>query len=154
MKIRRIRVEDTEQLASLLKEVGWFELFNHQSLAAVIELVKSQLERCLRDDSHSMLVAESTDGEIAGYVSLHWLPYLFLPGPEGFVSELFVRPAARGQGVGRQLLDRVEAEARARGCSRLSLINFRHRESYQRGFYAKMGWQERSDAANFTYPIR
>jgi GNAT superfamily N-acetyltransferase len=154
MNIRKVRVEDGEQLAALLKEVGWFELFNRQSLAAVIELVKPQLERCLADGSHSMFVAEAADGEIVGYVSAHWLPYLFLPGPEGFVSELFVRPAARGQGAGRQLLEKIEAEARTRGCSRLSLINFRHRESYERGFYVKVGWQERRDAANFTYPIR
>jgi GNAT superfamily N-acetyltransferase len=122
-------------------------------LQATTEHVKSQLERCLIDDSHSIFVAESPQREVIGYVSAHWLPYLFLPGSEGFISELFVRPAARGQGVGRQLLQKVEVEARTRGCSRLSLINFRNRESYERRFYSKIGWKERPDAANFTYSI-
>ena len=36
-----------------------------------------------------------------------------------------------------------------RDCSRLSLLNNRQRESYQRGFYAKNGWEERSDLVNF-----
>jgi GNAT superfamily N-acetyltransferase len=153
MRIRRPGAEDAKALASLLHEIGWFELLRSQTLQATTEHVNSQLERCLVDDSHSIFVAESAQGEVIGYISAHWLPYLFLPGPEGFISELFVRPVARGQGVGRQLLERIEVEARTRGCSRLSLINFRNRESYERGFYSKMGWKERRDAANFTYQI-
>jgi len=76
-----------------------------------------------------------------------------MAGPEGYVSELFVRDDARGQGVGRQLLRIIEVEARGRGCQRLSLINLRNRESYQRQFYLKAGWHERSEAANFVYAI-
>jgi GNAT superfamily N-acetyltransferase len=81
---------------------------------------------------------------------VHWLPYLFFSGPEGFVSELFVGGPSRGQGVGRQLLEAVKVEATERGCVRLQLINFRDRESYQRGFYQKCGWEERGTAANFV----
>ena len=33
------------------------------------------------------------------------------------------------------------------------LINLRKRESYQRQFYAKQGWDERVDAANFILPL-
>jgi hypothetical protein len=43
------------------------------------------------------------------------------------------------------------AEARQRGCFRLSLINMRRRESYQRRYYEKAGWEERPEAANFVY---
>jgi GNAT superfamily N-acetyltransferase len=84
---------------------------------------------------------------------VHWIPYLFMSGPEGYVSELFVRNGERGQGVGTQLLQVVRAEARSRGCSRLALTNLRHRESYQRQFYTKAGWSERNDAAQFVYPM-
>lgn len=153
MQIRKVRVEDAQPLAVLLQEIGWFELLKNETLAAASRRVKSQLEHCLADNSHSIFVAETADGAMAGYVSVHWLPYLFLPGSEGFVSELFVRDAARGQGIGRCLLQTVETEAQARGCSRLSLINFRNRESYQRRFYVKLGWEERIDAANFIYRI-
>jgi GNAT superfamily N-acetyltransferase len=111
------------------------------------------LRECLSDSSHSVYVAERPGGEIAGYAAVHWLPYLFMSGPEGYVSELFARDDARGQGLGRRLLDIIVAEAGARGCSRLSLINLRSRESYQRQFYTKAGWLERSEAANFVYPI-
>jgi GNAT superfamily N-acetyltransferase len=74
-------------------------------------------------------------------------------GPEGYISELFVRAGARGRGIGGQLLKIVEREAKERDSQRLSLINLRGRESYQRQFYVKAGWQERSEAANFILPI-
>jgi hypothetical protein len=48
------------------------------------------------------------------------------------------------------LLEAVKGEAATRNCSRLSLLNMRDRESYQRAYYTKDGWQERSDAANFV----
>ena len=153
MQIRKIHPQDAQSLAVLLKEIGSFELLKNEPLEAAGRRVKSHIEQCLADNSHTLLVAETSDGVIVGYVSVHWLPYLFLPAPEGYVSELFVHDSARGQGLGRRLLQTIEAEAQARGCSRLSLINFRHRESYKRRFYVKAGWEERPDAANFIYKL-
>ncbi|HEX9788357.1 MAG TPA: GNAT family N-acetyltransferase [Candidatus Binatia bacterium] len=153
MRFRKVAIEDAQQLASLLKEIGWFETFTSGAVEESCARVRSQLARCLADDSHSVYVAEADDAKIAGYVAVHWIPYLFMSGTEGYVSELFVREAARGQSVGRELLERVQLEARQRGCVRLSLINLRNRESYQRQFYVKAGWTERADAANFVYPM-
>ena len=151
--IRKATVGDARELALLLRGIGWFDAFNGGELNALTEQVRARLEQCLVDDSHLVLVAENTDGKIAAYGSVHWLPYLFMPGPEGYVSELFVSAAARGRGIGRELLGAVEKEARVRGCQRLSLTNLRNRESYQRQFYSKAGWRERSEAANFIYPL-
>ena len=151
--IRKAAADDAHQLALLLGGIGWFEAFETATLDASIARVSARLRQCLADASHSVYVAEGPGGEIAGYGSVHWLPYLFMAGPEGYVSELFVRESARGQGVGGQLLEAIEAEARARGCTRLSLITLRHRESYRRQFYVKAGWQERGTAANFIYAL-
>jgi GNAT superfamily N-acetyltransferase len=79
--------------------------------------------------------------------------YLILRGPEGYVSELFVHEKARGLGVGGQLLDAIQQEARARGCFRVSLLNRNTRESYRRGFYAKRGYEEREDMVNFVMTL-
>jgi len=111
------------------------------------------MEQVCADNSHTLYVAEDKEGSLLGYTNVHWLPYLFLAGPEGYVSELFIAQAARGQAVGSRLLQAVKEEARSRGCSRLSLLNMRDRESYQRGFYAKDGWEERPDAANFVFEL-
>ena len=153
MRLRKATIEDAEALASLLTEIGWFEVFKNESLEESTQRVRAELELCLVDDSHLVCVAQSEEGKIIGYVSVHWLPYLFMHGPEAYVSELFVRDSARGRGVGRRLLQAVETEARSRGCTRMALTNLRRRESYKRQFYVKAGWTERSDAANFIYQI-
>jgi GNAT superfamily N-acetyltransferase len=153
IQIRKLTGQDAPQIAELLKEIGWFEIFKAEPVAAASKRVRFHIEQCHADDSHSAFVAQSPDGKIVGYGSVHWLPYLFLQGPEGYVSELFVRESARGQGIGRELLKTIETEAKTRGCVRLSLINLRNRESYMRQFYVKAGWEERSDAANFIYRI-
>ncbi|HSE88021.1 MAG TPA: GNAT family N-acetyltransferase [Candidatus Binatia bacterium] len=153
IQIRQVSAQDAPQLAELLREIGWFKSFKSEPLEVAIQRVRLHIEQCLADNSHSIFVAEARDGAIVGYGSVHWLPYLFLQGPEGLVSELFVRESARGQGVGRELLRNIETTARARGCARLSLINLRNRESYMRQFYVKAGWEERREAANFIYPI-
>lgn len=149
--IREATLEDAAQLTDLLREVGWRPDIQTMPLAQLTERVTRQLVRCLDNESHTIYVAIEAAGTIAGYVTVHWLPYLMYPGPEGFISELFLREAARGQGMGAKMLETVKQAAKDRGGYRLQLINHRQRESYQRGFYAKQGWEERLDAADFVF---
>jgi len=153
IQIRAAQPDDAAGIADLIVRLGTFQHhFEGLSTVAIQQRVGKHLSFCLADDSHMVFVAV-TD-RIVGYAAVHWLPYLFMPGPEGFVSELFIEDTARGQGIGTELLESVKQEAQARGCTRLSLINLRDRESYQRGFYAKLGWQERPDAANFILRLK
>ena len=151
LKIRQVELEDAPPLAELLRSIDLYP--PTESVAETVRRVFAQLKLCLADASHTIYVAETDEGDIAGYIAAHWLPYLILPGPEGFVSELFIEKSRRGQGTGSQLLAAILAEAQARGCARLQLINFKDRDSYLRGFYAKAGWEERADAANFVFTL-
>jgi GNAT superfamily N-acetyltransferase len=147
-RIRTAGPADAAAIAGLLRRVGWFSHFEEESPDEVERRVARHLELALGDNSHSLYVAEM-DGRLAGYGAVHWQPTLFLPGPEAYVSELFVDPDDRGQGVGHALLDVIAAEAHGRGCSRLVLFNGRDRESYRRGFYTKAGWEEHPELALF-----
>ena len=151
--IRKAQLDDAPTLADLLRGLDWFERIRLEPPEKTTASVTRHLEQCLLDGSHSIYVAEDQAGELVGYVAVHWLPYLFLPGLEGFISELFVRETARGASVGSRLLRAVTLEARERGCYRLSLLNGRHRESYHRKFYEKQGWEERPTMVNFVYYI-
>jgi GNAT superfamily N-acetyltransferase len=150
---RRAVPEDAERLLDLVRDIGWFPAINDTPRPLALERTRRHLALALADDSHSIHVAQGDDGRLLGYVMAHWLPYLILAGPEGYVSELFLREDMRGQGIGRRLLALVKDEARRRGCSRLSLINMSGRESYLRRFYAQDGWEERSDARNFVFRL-
>jgi GNAT superfamily N-acetyltransferase len=151
--IRTANLQDAGALAEIVRDLGFFEHLAAEPFEATRERVERHLTLCFADDSHSVYVAEDAQGELVGYTAVHWLPYLFLAGPEGYVSELFIKSELRGQGLGGRLLEVVKAEAQARGCARLILLNNRQRESYQRAFYAKNGWQERAHLASFVYPL-
>lgn len=150
-QIREAVLSDAKRIAVILRAMDWFPHMNTEPLETATGQVRRQLALCLADDSHSIYVAEDATGELAGYIAIHWLPYLIHPGPEGYVSELFVREARRGQGLGAKLLNAAVEEGGRRGCFRLALLNNRRRESYRRGFYKKQGWQERPDLVNFIY---
>ena len=148
--IRRMTEADAAAVAHILRSLGWFEFLKDESFEESEARITRSIAQNLRDRSHSLFVAEEQDRGIVGYVAVHWLPYLLLKAPEGYVSELFVAESTRGKGLGAALLQKVRDEAQERGCSRLTLINVRTRESYQRQFYKKQGWTERPDDARFV----
>jgi len=68
-----------------------------------------------------------TTGGLLGRTWLDWL----------YIELLYVPDGLRGTGVGRDVMLRAEAEARARGCIGIWLNTF----SFQaRGFYEKLGF--------------
>jgi GNAT superfamily N-acetyltransferase len=123
--IRKAEASDAPGLAHLLHSLGLFAHINIEESQVTHDRVLKHLDLVCADDSHLVLVAHTPEGEIAGYGAVHWLPYLIFSGPEGYVSELFIREAYRGQGIGGRLLEAIKTAARARGCSRLMLLNMR-----------------------------
>lgn len=99
------------------------------------------------------IIVASTGGEVVAYAAVHWVPFPMLGGREGYVSDLIVRADQRGQGLGNRLMDAVEARAREMGCARLMLNNRVAAESFERGFFVKAGFRQRTDFANFVKPL-
>jgi GNAT superfamily N-acetyltransferase len=147
-------MSDAGAIAELLRALGWFPHLKSEPFETTRQRIASRLSLCHLNDSHSAYVAEESVGGVMGYATVHWMPTLFLSGPEGYVSELFVEERARGQGAGTKLVQAVQEEAKERECSRLVVLNQRRRESYKRGFYRKCGWEERLDAANFIWRLK
>jgi len=150
--IRQATLSDATALSALVKNLGMFSWMDEEDPQLLRERLTTHLARCLADDSHSVFVAQQ-DEQIIGYGLVHWLPYLILRGPEGYISELFVGDESRGAGVGALLLDEMRREAIHRGCFRLSLLNRNSRPSYLRNFYPKNGFVERPDMVNFILPL-
>jgi GNAT superfamily N-acetyltransferase len=156
IQIRKAIPGDAAALADILRNMGagWFDQIKQEPVESTRQRINSQLSLSGADSMNSVYVAENDNHTLVGYVSVHWFPCFFLNGLEGYISELFIQEAFRGQGAGALLLDTVIAEGKKRDCSRLMLINRRSRESYQRGFYHKHGWEERAEMANFVYHLK
>jgi GNAT superfamily N-acetyltransferase len=89
--------------------------------AAVGPTGRRQVAIVVRDD------ADTVTGGLWGKIGYRWL----------FVEFLAVSPALKGQGIGRDLMQRAEALAREAGCIGIWLDTF----SFQaRGFYEKLGF--------------
>jgi ribosomal protein S18 acetylase RimI-like enzyme len=67
-----------------------------------------------------------------------------LPGGAGEIKRMYVAPAARGLGVGRELLRRLEDEARALGCA-TARLDTGPRMSAALGLYRAAGYREIAD---------
>ena len=149
--IRTAHLDDAPALAEFLLSQELFKSLETLTPQALTQELERKIGAAV-PSSHTLLIA-ADETDIIGYAAVHWLPALFQPGPDGYLSELFVSAARRGRGVGSRLLRAVELEARYRGCPRLTLVSLKNRESYRRGFYAAHGFTEQPEAARFVKPL-
>jgi GNAT superfamily N-acetyltransferase len=148
--IEKASVDDITEIVDILVEYRGEGKSTEEQHAMAVEATL-QIHACLADESnHSVYVARGEKDDVQGYLSVHWIPFPAFPGLEGYVSDLIVASKARGQGLGRELILAVEEEANAKGAERLMLNNRKCAESYDRQFYAKLGFTERIDFANFV----
>src|SRR6478735_7554482 len=97
--IRLARAEDAAGIAATLRDLGWFAHIEDEPVEATEKRVAEQLALCAANEDHTVLVAEDENGQIVGYLAAHWFPNL-MKGGDGYISELFIREAARGKGLG------------------------------------------------------
>jgi GNAT superfamily N-acetyltransferase len=89
-----------------------------------------------------VLVAER-DGAVAGYVfaDVEGISWKDLRGPCGFVHDVYVEESARGEGIGRDLLQGAIDWIRSRGRTQIVLWSKFGNESAQR-LFASMGFRD------------
>lgn len=139
MRIRPARLGDAKALLALMAP------FNRsEGIAWRPARVSVALRRLLREPRLGVvLVAEERSSDtILGYVVATYSYDLEFAGPDAFVTELFVRPDARGRGTGRRLLEAVERRVRSRGAAALHLLvrpeNRGARRLYERSGFARV----------------
>jgi GNAT superfamily N-acetyltransferase len=85
-----------------------------------LAVMRPRFDALLADADVTPFMAE-IGTQAVGIGVLHFRRRLNFTTFEGWISELFVAPAARGQGIGRALLEALVAEWRLRGGHRLQL---------------------------------
>jgi DNA-binding MarR family transcriptional regulator/GNAT superfamily N-acetyltransferase len=128
-----------------LGELGWMihrqgVLYNQQygwngEFEALIAGIYSEYERSPSDPPRNLWVA-GWNGEVAG--SIFCMPSEGLPG-SAQLRMLYVEPVARGQGIGRRLVEQCVAFARDAGYERMRLWTHSIQEGARR-IYAAAGF--------------
>lgn len=115
MSLRRATPADLEALLPLVAE-----FHAHEGLDTTPEGRRAAMGRLLREPQRGRVVLLERPG-LAGY-GVAVLGYsIEFGGIDAFVDELYVRPGHRGKGLGTQLLERLEAEAREAGAAAVHL---------------------------------
>lgn len=124
MEIRPFNAADTEAVVGLWKECNLVVPWNDPY---------KDILRKLKVDAHMFLVGESAGGIVATVMGGY-------EGHRGWINYLAVSPRHRGEGLGRRLIERLEALFEAKGCPK---INLQVRESNREiiAFYEAMGYR-------------
>jgi len=113
--IRPAQPDDVPGIHALLLELADYERLSH-----AVRATEDSLHEALfgARPAAEAIVAE-VDGRMIGYAIYFTTYSTFVGRPGIYLEDLFVQPASRGQGIGKQLLARVAAVAIERKCGRL-----------------------------------
>jgi len=113
--IRPLAAADRAQWDMLWQ--GYLRFYESEVPAAVTDLTWT---RILDPEAPILgLCAAQPDGNLLGIVHYLFHPVTWAAGPRCYLEDLFTAPEARGQGVGRALIEAVYAAADARGADQV-----------------------------------
>ncbi|MEI5099893.1 GNAT family N-acetyltransferase [Streptomyces sp. PmtG] len=103
------------------------------------------------DPRNEVLVLDDGRGAVLGSLQATYVPGLGKHGAErALIEAVRVRADRRGGGLGRILMERAVARARARGCALVQLTSDKRRADAHR-FYASLGFTPSHDG--FKLPL-
>jgi GNAT superfamily N-acetyltransferase len=126
--------EDVPVIVSLIRELAVYEKLEHLATATP-ERLEAQL---FGDDSVIECLVGEQDGEPVGFALFFHNFSTFLCKKGLYLEDLFVRPTARGTGMGKLLLRRLAQIAVERDCGRFEWSVLDWNVDAQ-AFYARMG---------------
>jgi ribosomal protein S18 acetylase RimI-like enzyme len=134
IEIRQATQVDIPTLVGLLQQLFSIEQDFHPDP----EKQRRGLELLLLSDQARVFVAEHA-GRIVGMLTLQILVSTAQGGPVGWVEDVVVDAAHRGQGIGAAMLVHLQRWSAQRGLSRLQLLADRNNDRAL-DFYRKQGW--------------
>ncbi|WP_240504400.1 GNAT family N-acetyltransferase [Tsuneonella mangrovi] len=141
---------DAEALVALLDAYARDPMGGGEPLA---EEVREQLVPALAEQSGAFSLIARVRGKPAGLANCFMGFSTFAARPLVNIHDIAVLAEFRGQGVGRALLDAVEAEARARGACKLTLEVLSGNEpaiaAYRKAGFAQYGLDPAMGTAQF-----
>jgi len=132
MNIRPINEKDAPVIADLLQQMGY---------EGAADFLPDKIHSSITHPDEYCLVAEETDGQVIGFISIHIIPQIALKGDFARISYFSVDEHFRSRGVGKLLEEHCERIARERNCDRIELHCHSRRVEAHR-FYYRQGYVE------------
>jgi GNAT superfamily N-acetyltransferase len=132
--LRRAEARDVNAIVALIGELAAFEQLTH----LVVVTPESLTPHLFGERPVVECVVGEVDGEVVAFALFFTNFSTFLGKPGLYLEDLYVRPAHRGTGLGKALLERLGALAVERGCGRFewSVLDWNQRAI---DFYQGMG---------------
>jgi GNAT superfamily N-acetyltransferase len=127
----RIEPIAAAQMDELLPLIADYQRF-YEVEAIDDERNRAFFSRFLAPSDDGMLIGAWRDGELLGYACLYWTFTSLVPAEIVLMNDLYVRPEARGGGIGRALIEASAAVARERGAHHLQWVTAPDNETAQR----------------------
>lgn len=137
MSSLRLRIAGEQDIALLLTLMQPFNLLEHMAWDASAK--ERALRSLLADPSLGVVGLLAVGAEAVGYFVLSWGYDLEWDGRDAFLTELFLVPHVRGQGLGSQAMQQLEAVAREHGARALHLMVLEENVVARR-LYASQGY--------------
>ena len=140
--VRRARKSDAERIAELCGQLGY---------PATAAQIAQRLLRIKPASQHAVLVAESPEGKVVGWLHVSVEPLLEVE-LRAEVNGLVVADEERSRGAGALLLQSAEEWARRRGCKNMSVRSNVVRERAHQ-FYLRNGYEHYKTQKSFRKAV-
>jgi|SRR5471030_814833 len=129
--IRDAQITDAPRIVSLLDALDY---------PGTDHFINDRLRQLLNHPDEKLLVSVENE-VVTGFISLHFIPQLALPGDFCRISYFCVDSEVRGSGTGKALEEHAVRIATQRGCDRIEVhCNSRRTDAHR--FYFRQGYTE------------
>jgi GNAT superfamily N-acetyltransferase len=132
--VRTATAEDVPLVLAFIRELAVYERLERSAVATEADLTTGLFGA----RPYAEVVFACLDGREVGFALFFHNFSTFLGKPGIYLEDLFVRPEARGRGIGKRLLAWLAATALERGCGRLEWAVLDWNEP-SIGFYKGLG---------------
>ncbi len=140
MQLRSATRDDSALILSLIRELAEFEHLLHEVAADEATLA----EHLFGAQPRAEVLIAQVAGETAGFALYFHNFSTFLGKPGLYLEDLYIRPAFRGRGYGRRIMQQLARIAVERGCGRFEwwVLDWNHPAIE---FYRSLGAQPMND---------
>lgn len=135
LTVRHAHAADAEVIGRLLHDFNT----EYEDLTPGPQALAERIRALLADGDTSVLLAGAGPD---GLALLRFRRSLWTSGLECYLAELYVRPARRGHGLGRALMEAAIEHARGRGADYMDLGTGEH-DVVARALYESLGFSNR-----------